>query len=309
VRSVEKALRSSHLTRGPLTEQFEEELATLVGKRFCLAFCNGTAAIYAAAKTYPDEAFNTSDVTFISVRNALRKAGKSVGVEPTEPDHFCSHEQGLPAVINDMGGFVPGGFKSIEDASHSLGNPEVGKDAQVVVGSLHAIKNLGIGEGGFAATDDEHRHLIMKDIRNMGRDMGNEEFNFHPNELSCSLGLSRMKRLDDDQAYKMLLVVGEYRKKLEGVVTFQYWGDQSVNPHLFLVRSPRASKIEHEFRKSNIQFIKHYKPLSIQGTKESPSARGNKESFKYWQECLTLPMWVGMRDQEIDRVVEAVKRA
>ena len=253
--------------------------------------------------------FGTSDVTFISVRNALRKAGHSVRAEPMEAKTFCTTaSSATDCIINDMGGYVPPGRKAIEDASHSLGNPEVGKEAEVVVGSLHAIKNLGIGEGGFAATDTDWRYLQMRDIRDMGRGGGNEELNFHPNELSCALGLSRMKRLEEDADAKRAIVY-RYLTHLEDVVTFQEVDEQYVNWHLLLARSPRATQVEHEFRKSNIQFIRHYKPLSIQGTLKSLHARGDMESFEYWQECFTLPMWVGMPQEAIDRAVGAVKRA
>ena len=53
VREVEGALRSSDRTRGPRTRQFEGYLADLLFRDDCVLFCNGTAAIYAAARTFP----------------------------------------------------------------------------------------------------------------------------------------------------------------------------------------------------------------------------------------------------------------
>ena len=184
----------------------------------------------------------------------------------------------------------------------------------MVVGSLHAIKNLGIGEGGFAATDDKEQAESMRRIRDMGRGGEEDELNYHPNELSCALGLSRMARLNEEGAEKRG-IIEEYRERLDGFVSFQSWKGQEVTPHLCLVRSlpmpaPSAYLVERSFKRSGIQFIKHYKPLSLRGS----SGRGEEgeeldESQWYWDDCFTLPMWVGMKKKEIDTVVEAVKSA
>ena len=343
MKEVEEALRSSHLTRGPRTKQFECHLADLVRRNHCVSFCNGTAAIYAAVMTRPFKharlkqvvrhmnsrkgrspmseedirkmSIGISDVTFLSVRSAVETAGYGSYCLPIDRDTFCSDASsfGSPglgdAVICDLGGYVPDGEIAIEDASHSLGGEAVGRNSGIVVGSLHAIKNLGIGEGGFAATDDKEQAESMRRTRDMGRGDEEDELNYHPNELSCALGLSRMSRLKEEGAEKRA-IIEEYRERLDGFVSFQNWRGQEVNPHLCLVRSlpmpaPSTYLVERSFERSRIQFIKHYMPLSMRRV----GGEIDDESQSYWDDCFTLPMWVGMKRGEIDTVVEAVKSA
>nr|HEV8051233.1 DegT/DnrJ/EryC1/StrS family aminotransferase [Parachlamydiaceae bacterium] len=48
IESVQQALSQTMITRGPLVEAFEKEVATYCGAQFAVAFDTGTAALMAA---------------------------------------------------------------------------------------------------------------------------------------------------------------------------------------------------------------------------------------------------------------------
>src|SRR5215218_6653054 len=77
-RHVLDALRSDFLTTGPRVEAFEEAFAAQVGARHAVAFCNGTAALHAAAHVSelgPDREGITTPLTFVATANCVRYVG------------------------------------------------------------------------------------------------------------------------------------------------------------------------------------------------------------------------------------------
>ena len=295
VRAVETALRSSHLTRGPRTEEFEERAAHELGKEYGVACCNGTSALYMAYRAWfgnRKAPLSMSDITFKATANAAVLAGYKVKPEPVGAD-----------VKVDFAGMVTPEVCEVEDASHAWGSDGVGEWAGVVAMSLHAIKNLGVGEGGLVATDDERTFLDLVELRNHGKP-GAPSFNFWPSEMTCALALSRMTRTEQEKQERR----GRYHVYENNLnVGMEIMGDGD-NPHLcvyYAETKEKAEAIGRSFRNDNIQFIKHYPPLSMLGFGDGVLST----SKDYWDRCVTLPMYLGMTNADQTRVIEAVKSA
>src|SRR3990167_9566111 len=71
---IKKALDANFVNEGPLTAQFENKIAKLVGAKYASATTSGTAAIFLALKAldvgYGDEVI-VPDLTFIATANAV----------------------------------------------------------------------------------------------------------------------------------------------------------------------------------------------------------------------------------------------
>lgn len=202
VAAVAEALRASHLTQGPLVEQFEADLARFVGARFAVVFNSGTAALhaaYAAVGVGPGSSVLTSPITFVATANASLYLGGSVRFADVEPDSAQIdpnsaddqadrtvkvlapvHFGGEVAPIEALAAVAEARHWTIvEDASHALGatyRTSDGADHQVgacdhsaiCCFSFHAVKQITTGEGGAATTNDETLYRRMKRFRTHG---------------------------------------------------------------------------------------------------------------------------------------------
>ena len=96
IKAVVNALRSDWLTTGPLVEEFEAELAKIVGAP-CISVSSGTAALhcaYAAIGLEPGDEVITPPITFIATQATAGLFGAKIvfvdvqsdtgNIEPTE---------------------------------------------------------------------------------------------------------------------------------------------------------------------------------------------------------------------------------
>ena len=74
IKAVSDVLRSDFLTQGPAVEQFERDICSLTGAKYCVAVANATAALHIAVAALDIPAGSegiTSPITFVASSNAL----------------------------------------------------------------------------------------------------------------------------------------------------------------------------------------------------------------------------------------------
>lgn len=223
----------------------------------------------------------------------------------------------------------------IEDASHALGavrdGKPVGAQADMTTFSFHPVKHITTAEGGMVATDSPEwaarlrrfrTHGIVKDAAEFGRacegpwdnDMIELGYNYRLNEISCALGISQMKKLDAFVARRRA-VAARYRD------AFQDTEGVSLPPahpghayHLFPIWvSPTVRKRVFEtLRAEGIGVQVHYVPVHLHtyyrkrfgfGPGDFPQA----ETFSAGE--ISLPIFPGLSDEQVDFVAERVGRA
>lgn len=210
--------------------------------------------------------------------------------------------------------------------------------------SFHPIKSITTGEGGAVTTNDEHLYNRLKSLRTHGttrqlnklqnREMafteidGEERVNpwyYEMQELSpnyricdfqCALGRSQLKKVDRFVERRRHLVA-EYCRVIKEISP-KYIRVLSTNNselhafHLFVVRirfdcldGGRAA-LMYYLLDHGIQAQVHYIPIyshpyyqSVLTTKPNCP---NAES--YYKECLSLPLFVNMDDEDPRRVIE-----
>lgn len=233
------------------------------------------------------------------------------------------------------------GFKVIEDASHAIGGRyrgvPVGSCAysDICVFSFHPVKIITTGEGGMALTNDASLAESMALLRNHGmtRDPARMThapdgpwyyqqvalgFNYRMTDLQAALGVSQLRRLEDNVARRHALA-DRYDRLLAGLpLALPQRDDESHSAlHLYVIRlrtqETRRSRREvfELLRADGIGVNVHYIPVHLQPYYAAMHFRPGDypEAERYYEEAISLPMFAALREDEQDQVVSAVRKA
>lgn len=221
----------------------------------------------------------------------------------------------------------------IADACHSLGadynRRKSGGLAHLTAFSFHPAKPITSGEGGMVLTDNEQYAVKIRTFRNHGitSDFRTRQFqkdwhyemvelgyNLRLSDIHAALGLSQLSKIDRWTAE---------RNNIAGLYTKAFAGDGAIQPltcrpdvthsyHLYVVRVPNRSKIFAAMRQENIGVNVHYLPIHLHpyyrerfGCKpgDCPVAE------KAYENILSLPLFPGMRAEDINRVIDCLHEA
>jgi perosamine synthetase len=226
----------------------------------------------------------------------------------------------------------------IEDACHALGaehrGRRVGSISHMTVFSFHPVKHLTTGEGGMVTTDNAHFFDTLRKFRNHGISSEARErqaqgqwhyemvllgFNYRLTDIACALGLRQLSRLENNLTRRRE-IAAKYNEALRGlsVITLPVVRD-GVLPawHLYPIRlelaalSASRAEIFQALRAENIGVNVHYIPVHLHpyyrdrfGYK--PGDYPTAESA--YERLISLPMFHGMTDQDVDDVVCALEK-
>jgi perosamine synthetase len=224
----------------------------------------------------------------------------------------------------------------IADACHSLGGAykgrRVGTLAEVNVFSFHPVKAMTTGEGGMITTGSFESAHRMRCFRNHGvtsnhyereklgswfYDMADLGYNYRLSDIQCALGLSQLERLNGwiERRQTIARRYDEAFASLDGVAPLARRADRDHAYHLYVVRLDGAAlrmdrgHIYRALRAEGIGVNVHYLPVHLHsyyrdrfGTDEGLCPRAEKA----YEEILTLPIFPGMTDGDVNDVIEAM---
>ncbi|MGB3653596.1 MAG: aminotransferase class I/II-fold pyridoxal phosphate-dependent enzyme [Rivularia sp. (in: cyanobacteria)] len=213
---------------GPLVQEFEQEIASFVGVKHCIATCNATMGLQIAIKAceLKGEVIVPS-FTFVATAHALQWQG----IEPifcdVESDTHNIDPQKIEQLITDkttgiMGVHLWGrgcnvealeeiarryNLKLLFDAAHAFGcsykGQMIGSFGNAEVFSFHATKFCNSFEGGAIVTNDSELANKIRKMKNFGfsdYDRDRAEYlgiNGKMNEVSAAMGLTSLESIDD----------------------------------------------------------------------------------------------------------------
>lgn len=232
----------------------------------------------------------------------------------------------------------------LEDCAHSIGAKYDGVQAgscthaDCSVFSFHPVKHLTTGEGGAITTNSQTLYEKLLQLRNHGmtrdaaafadKKMAYDEkgnlnpwyyemqtlgYNYRITDFQCALGLSQFGKLDAFIARRRALAKA-YDQAFSGdgrvEPLYPYTGESSY--HLYVVRVDfgKVPVTRAEFfvkmRDCGIGLQLHYIPINKQ-----PYYRGlgyGSEATpvmdRYYQQCLSLPMYPDLSDEEQKYVID-----
>jgi dTDP-4-amino-4,6-dideoxygalactose transaminase len=200
--AVVKALRSEWLTTGPLVEQFESALESIVGAP-CISVSSGTAALhcaYAAIGLKPGDEVITPPITFIATQATAAFFGANIvfadvqsdtaNIDPSAVEGAITSRTkaivavdyaGHPADLTELRRIADKhGVYLIEDAAHSIGSTyrdrTVGSIADLTTFSFFPTKNMTSAEGGAVASIHPELLIKAKRFSRQGLVRNSEEF-------------------------------------------------------------------------------------------------------------------------------------
>jgi UDP-4-amino-4,6-dideoxy-N-acetyl-beta-L-altrosamine transaminase len=233
----------------------------------------------------------------------------------------------------------------VEDACHALGTVAEIDGRRIVVGdctysdmsifSFHPAKTIAMGEGGAVATNDDAYAERLRDFCNHGivRDADRFKdrpdtapgyyeqqmlgYNYRASDLHCALGASQMTKLDTFVATRAALVAA-YDAALGGLAPLltpvRRKNLEQTGWHLYQVlidfdRAPvQREALMDRLRARGVGTQVHYMPVHCQPyyreTGTQPDLPG---ADRFYRRCLSLPLFAGMTEQDVERVVSVLK--
>lgn len=303
---------------------------------------SANAALYAGAEA----AFCDIDPTTInmcpdSLRDALRKHPNARAVIPV---HYAGLPCDMPAIkaICDAAGAVVIEDAAHALGARYADGQRVGCCAHslMAVFSFHPVKNISTGEGGMITTNDEPTYRRLLRLRSHGinkhadsfqlpeqastagvenpwyYEMQELGFHYRITDIQCALGLSQLKKLEQFLVRRTALA-RSYDQAFAGMQTIrpaQSSGRDRSGHHLYVVRinyaAAKISRAElmHSLRAKQIVTQVHYIPVPAHphyqrlGFKieDYPKAKS------YYQDALSIPLFVGLKDEDQQLVVNSL---
>ena len=226
----------------------------------------------------------------------------------------------------------------IEDACHALGaeykGRRVGSISQMTVFSFHPVKHITTGEGGMVTTDNVELARQLRLFRNHGIDgdarqrqaegqwyyeMVSLGYNYRLTDIGCALGLSQLRKMDTDLARRRK-IAARYTaafQSVPGVIPPAVRPDVKPAWHLYPIRLDLAklpvgrAEIFRALRAEGLGVNVHYIPVHMHPFYRQ---RFGYQAGEYpvaeaaYERLITLPMYHGMSDQDVEDVVEVVRK-
>lgn len=345
IRAVAESLRSDWITQGPRVEAFERALAERCGAKEAVVFANGSLALlaaYTAAGLGPGCRFVVTPLTFA----ATVSAGLWLGAKPIFSDVEAETGNldleaarradsaevralvsvdyaGLPVDYRALRGLCrERGWVFISDACHSLGaecqGGRVGSLADMTVFSFHPVKSITTGEGGAVLTDDPAYAGSLRTFRHHGIEKTSDYYqvrslgiNARLTDFQCALGLSQLAKVDRflEARRQQAARYSQALASVRGLRLPSEPQDRRSAWHLYVVGVPVDRwALVREMRSQGVGIQVHYEPVYKQPYFREPFAPCPRAEA-FYEHCMSLPIYPGLKAEEQDRVVETLSEA
>jgi dTDP-4-amino-4,6-dideoxygalactose transaminase len=326
---------------GPEVEAFEAGFAAYHGAVHAVGVASGTDAVELALRAAgigPGDEVITASHTAVATVCAVERAGARpvfVDIDPDTytldpaaveaaltprtrallPVHLYGHPADLPALAAIA---RKHNLCLIEDCAQAHGARHggklVGTFGELAAFSFYPTKNLGaFGDAGAVLTSDARLAERLRRLRNYGQARrchhAERGVNSRLDELQAALLRAKLARLDEHNAERRRLAA-RYRAGLSGVVL-----PQADEPrihhvyHLFVVRHAARDRLRLRLRARGVETLVHYPvPVHLQPAYADLGYRPGSlpATERAAREVLSLPLYVGLGEERVARVAEAV---
>ena len=264
-----------------------------------------------------------------AVRSAITPRTKAIA-----PVDFT----GLPADLDELRGAADQhGLAVVEDAAHALGamyrGRRVGGISDLTTFSLHPVKHVTGGEGGVVTTNNAEfaarvqrfrNHGITSDHRQRERqgswhyDMVELGFNYRLTDIQCALALSQLHKAPrwQERRDEIAAAYGAALSSRPEIECPFVPPDRRSAWHLYVIRLNlerlRVGRTEvfRALRAENIGVNVHYIPVPWHPYYVRLGyQRGSwPVAEAAYERLISLPMWPGMLDRDIDDTVVALNK-
>jgi perosamine synthetase len=334
VRAVAAAVRSGRLSPAPVIEQFESAVAGTMGTSGAAAVSSGTAALYLtlrALRIGPGDEVLFPSYVCSALLNAVTAVGATPRLVEIDPSTFniapddarkklrrrtkalvVPHLFGLPAELKTLSALGP---PLIEDCAQTMGvsyrGHQVGSFGVATICSFYATKLVAAGEGGMVASSS----AALLDRVRAGRAYDERSrwqpaFNFKLSALHAALGLSQLRRLPRILARRRR-IARQYDRAFAPLDRRRFIcpvepPDRGHGHYRYVVRVPGgATRLLARLAAAGIAARR---PV-FRPTHRYLGMTGFPLTDHVWREALSLPIYPGLTDREVRRIIATVVRA
>ncbi|MGA1393530.1 MAG: DegT/DnrJ/EryC1/StrS family aminotransferase [Phycisphaerales bacterium] len=257
--------RRWYSNNGPLVQEFEQAVSSLVGVEHCIATCNATVAMELAARAlHLSGEVIVPAFTFVATAHALDWLGlrpvfadidpNTHNLDPTRIEKLITprtsgivgvHVWGRSCDTDAIGGIAAKhGLRTIYDAAHafgcSRGSRPIGGCGDCEIFSFHATKYVQSFEGGMISTNDgtlAERLRLMRNFGFAGVDrIVSAGTNAKMSEANAAMGLTSLEAMPSILETNRRNHVA-YREGLRGVlgVDLMEYDVGALNNHQYVV--------------------------------------------------------------------------
>jgi dTDP-4-amino-4,6-dideoxygalactose transaminase len=346
--AAREIMASGMLTNGPFVRRLEQQAADYLGVRHCVAVscCTAGLMLVLRASSLSGDVVLPS-FTFSASAHAVAWNGLRPVFTDIRPDDLlldpaaaaratglrasailATHTYGTPCDVDGLGEVArAAGIRLFFDAAHAFGSRRgpamVGGFGDAEVFSLSPTKVLIAGEGGIIATNDD----VLAERCRIGRDYGNPGdydtrfvgLNARMSELHAATALASFADLEARIGRRNELAA-RYRQALADLPGIFFLevaeGDRSTYKDLtILIEADEfgmdADRAAEALAAEGVQSKRYYAPPVHRQQAYRSLAPGNGSlPVTDWAAArvLTLPLWTGMDDEQVDRVGLALAR-
>jgi len=347
--AIARTLESGWYILGAEVSSFEVEFAAYIGGRHCVGVGSGTDALVLALRAVgvrPGDFVATVSHTAVATVAAIELAGAKPLLVDIDPETYtidpaklsdvlasppgrisaviAVHLYGQPA---DLGTLVPlvakHGVRLIEDCAQShgsyYGDRRAGTFGDISCFSFYPTKNLGaLGDGGAVVTSDDGIAEKLRALREYGwkeryiSDIAGT--NSRLDEIQAAILRAKLPALDLENTRRGE-IADAYDEGLQGLsLTLPRRRlDTSHVFHQYVVRSQKRDALRAALKQEGIATNIHYPvPVHQQAAYEGRIALcpgGMAETERAAREVLSLPMFPQLEDEQVERVIAAVRKS
>jgi UDP-4-amino-4,6-dideoxy-N-acetyl-beta-L-altrosamine transaminase len=298
---------------------------TFAASANCVRYCGGNVF-------FADIDPNTFCLDIEKVKALIESKPKGFfhGIIPVDLAGYPVNLEAFRQLANEHGLWI------IEDACHAPGGYFIDSKAvkqycgngalsDLAIFSFHPVKHIACGEGGMITTNNEalykkllllRTHGITKDPSLLHENHGGwyyemQElgYNYRLTDFQAALGTSQLKRADEglDKRKHIASVYNEafknapFIKGQSGVVEGHAY-------HLYVIRAEKRKELYDFLRAKNIFCQVHYIPVHTLPYYQSLGWKKGAfpEAEQYYQECLSLPMYPTLKQEEQEFVIKSI---
>ncbi len=300
---------------------------TFAASANCIRYCGGNIFF---ADIDPDTW--TLDIEKVKELILSKPKGFFTGIIAVDLAGYAVNLEAFKKLVDEHGLWLvqdachsPGGFfTDSKGIKQRCGN---GAYADLGIFSFHPVKHIACGEGGMVVTNDENlykellllrTHGITKDPVMMQENHGGwyyemQElgYNYRLTEFQASLGLSQLNRADEGLARRREIAkvyADAFRDK--PYIIGQSGSVEGHAYHLYIIRTLERKGL-YDFLKENKVYCQvHYIPVHLLPYYKSLGWKKGDfpQSEKYYDECLSLPMFPTLTDKDQQYVIDLINR-
>jgi dTDP-4-amino-4,6-dideoxygalactose transaminase len=245
--------------------------------------------------------------------------------------HYAGYACDMPAILAIA---QKHGLVVIEDAAHAPGaeldGKKLGAWGDTAAFSFFSNKNLATGEGGMVTTNSDEAAEGIRRFRSHGMtsltwdrhrgqawsyDVTELGYNYRPNEILSALGLVQLGKLAKNNERRRELAASYHKLLAEKLsqITVPFTRHKGVSScHILPILLPEGVdrlKFMDAMKAHGIQTSIHY-PIIPDFQAYRPANRQTDSiplTRKWAPREVTLPLYAGMQDAQVDSVIQAVQ--